>query len=410
MKRKKLGIFLYNRLFDPLIQSNFWLYINHYLTSPAGSDMVIYLVTYEDKRFPLTPDQVKLVSDWQSRGLVWRQLRWNRGTGIFPKTIDILQGFLAVGWLRLRGCGHFVSLASVAGSYLYLYYVVLRFDFFLYQFEPHSEYAIDNNMWKEGSVQYRVAHYLERKAAESAKVIASGTHFMGIRLKDEWKVRAEFFRIPTVANDKKFLFSQSNRDKTRAKLGFAANAKVLLYPGKFGDLYYREETAYMFKWIWEEDHTFHFLIVTPHRDEEVVDLFNKAKADPSTYTIVHSDYDHIHEYYWASDFAVIAVPSGPSKKFISNIKVGEYLCAGLPFLIIEGISEDYLYAINERVGVVVKDFKYEYIKSSIPEIEKYLAQDRESLRHHCREVGLAYRGFDNLNVIFRKAVHSLYNN
>lgn len=408
MEQNKLGIFLYNRLFDSLIQSNFWLYINDYLRNNKESNAIFYLITYEDYRFPITTEQQKLVEEWQTNGLIWIQLKWTPGTSIISKTKDILKGFVVILRLRLKGCKHFVSLASVAGSFLYLYHVILQFKFFLYQFEPHSEYAIDNNMWSKSSLQYKVSHYLERKAAENAKVIASGTKFMEERLKNKWKVKATFFKIPTVANDKKFLFSKQNRNAMRKKLNLSDSTKVLFYPGKFGDLYYREETAFMFKWIIEEDDNFHFLIVTPHKDEEVIALMDKANVDASYYTIAHSNYEDIHHYFAAADFAVIAVPPGPSKKFISNIKVGEYLTAGLPFLITEGISEDYIYATEKKVGVVVKDFKEEYIKKAIPEIQHYFTKDKTTLRKHCREVGLEYRGFDNLNKTFKNAVTSLF--
>lgn len=405
MKQKRIGIFLYNRLFDPLIQSNFWLYILDYLQHDKNTKF--FLITYEDARFPLTTDQLKLVEQWKAQGLEWMPLKWSPGIGIISKAIDILQGAWAVFKLRLKGYRHFVSLASVAGSYLYQYHVVLRFDFFLYQFEPHSEYAIDNNMWRKNSIQFRISNFLERRAAESAKVIASGTRFMEQRLKEEWKVKAQFFKIPTVANDRKFLFSQHNRDLTRDKLGLSADTRVLFYPGKFGDLYYRGETAFMFKWLRELDSKFHFLIVTPHKDEEIISLFEEAGVERSAYTIAHSDYTEIHLYFAAADFAVIAVPPGPSKKFISNIKVGEYLTAGLPYLITEGVSEDYLFATERKVGVVVKDFKEEYIKKAYAEIDQFLKQDKEVLRAHCRAAGVDYRGFENLNRIFKQAINYL---
>ena len=405
MKQKKVGIFLYNRLFDPLIQSNFWLYILDYLQH--DKEIKFLLITYEDPRFPLTADQLKLVEEWKAKGLEWMPLKWSPGIGIVSKAIDILQGFSAVFKLRMKGCRHFVSLASVAGSYLYLYHVVLRINYFLYQFEPHSEYAIDNNMWRKNSIQFKIAHPLEYRAAKGAKVIASGTRFMEQRLKEEWKVKAKFFKIPTVANDRKFLFSQSNRDNMRTKLGFTSSTRVLFYPGKFGDLYYRGETASMFKWLRELDSNFHFLIVTPQTDEEIIHLFNEAGVDRSHYTIAHSDYSEIHHYFAAADFAVIAVPPGPSKKFISNIKVGEYLSAGLPFLITEGVSEDYMFATERNVGVVVKDFKEEYIKNAYPEMDRFLKQNRDELRVHCRTEGLGYRGFDNLNKIFKQAISYL---
>ncbi len=402
-----LGIFLYNRLFDPLIQSNFWLYIESYLNHSDGK-FRIFLITYENENFPLTSLQTTQVAYWESKGLIWVKLKWNPGTGIVAKIKDIAQGFFAVVRLRLKGCRHFVSLASIAGSFLFLYHVVLRFRFFLYQFEPHSEYAIDNKMWKKDSIQYKLAHFLERKAASHAYVIASGTRFMQQRLKEEWKVKAAFFKIPTVANDKKFRFLQTNRDAMRKRLGLLDEQRVLFYPGKFGDLYYKIETPLMFKWLKECDPSFHFLIVTPHTDEEVMDLFESADVTGKDYTIAHSDYSEIHHYFAAADFAVIAVPPGPSKKFISNIKVGEYLTAGLPYLITEGVSEDYLFAMERGVGVVVKDFKEEFIKSAFPAIDRFLNEDRAKLRERCLQAGLAYRGFEKLNVEFQRAINYLY--
>ena len=66
-------IFLYNRLFDPLIQGNFWMYIKNILDDP-DAPYRLHVVTYEDPAIPLTPEQEKLVAHWQSQGLEWTQL------------------------------------------------------------------------------------------------------------------------------------------------------------------------------------------------------------------------------------------------------------------------------------------------------------------------------------------------
>jgi len=406
VKKEKVIIFLYNRLFDPLIQSNFWLYIKDYLEN-ENNPYDFHLITYENPDFPLTQEQQELVNYWKSRGLKWTSLTWHPGKELKNKFYDVLDGFKVVAKLRLKGYKHIVTLGSVAGTYAYLYAYPLRMKQFLYQYEPHSEYAIDNKMWSEDSLQYKISHYLERKAALYAKVIASGTVFMKERVEKEWKSMAKFFRIPTVANDKKFLFNPKIREETRKELGFDEDTWVLYYPGKFGDLYYKEEFAYMYKWLKEEESRFHMLIVTPHKDEEVIEIFDKAGVPREDYTIRHSDYDNIHRYHFAADFAIISVPQGPSKKFISNIKVGEYLCAGLPFLINKGVSEDYLYAQNKNVGVVVDGFKEEEIKKAVLKIREYLTSDRDKLREHCRTVGLEYRGFESLNPIFKEAMKTL---
>jgi len=399
----RVVIFLYNRLFDPLIQGNFWMYIDDYLQDPFKG-IRFHVVTYEDSRFPLTQAQLQKLVQWQQQGLDWTPLRWHPGIGIFGKLLDMATGLRTMLALRLKGYIHIVTLGSVAGTYAYLYARLLSMRLFLYQFEPHSEYAIDNGMWSDNSAVYKVSHYLERKAALFATSIASGTRFMQHRLKDVWQVKGRFFKIATVANDRKFLFNPSERAAMRSSLGLGDDQWVLLYPGKFGSLYFTDETAWMFRWLHELEPRLHFLIVTPHEDAEIRAIFDRAGVDHGNYTIAHSDYPDIHPYYFAADFAIIAVPPGPSKKFISNIKVGEYLCAGLPYLITKGVSEDYLVATEKDVGVVVEDFRQADIQAAWPSIKRFLEMDADARRTHCRAVGLDYRGFDSLNPVFKAAI------
>jgi hypothetical protein len=402
----KIILFLYNRFFDPLIQSNFWLYIDDYLKDPENK-FVFHVISYEDDQHPITPEQQEKYAAWQKQGLEWTPLQWHPGTSFKSKLTDIIAGFSVAARLRVRGYRYVVSYGSIAGAYAYLHARVLGIRLFMHTFEPHSEYAIDNKMWQSNSIVYRVANFLERRAAHFAVSIASGTRFMEDRLKTDWKVKGRFFKIPSAADGQKFKFDQEQRYATRIKLNLRTNQQVLLYPGKFGSLYYREETAWMFRWLLEMEPSLHFLIVTPHEDAEVRTLFDIAGVPHSAYTIAHSDYADIHNYYSAADFAVIAVPPGPSKKFISNIKVGEYLCAGLPYLITRGVSEDYLVAQDQDVGVVVDDFREADIKAAWPQIKRFLNMSTDVRRTQCRQVGLGYRGFNSLNPVFKAALSHL---
>jgi hypothetical protein len=404
--KSKVVIYLYNRLFDPLIQGNFWLYINDYLNS-SNSNIIFHVITYEDKRHPLTADQRAKVADWKSKGLSWTALDWHPGTGFRQKVADMFSGFRALFKMRARGYRNVVTLGSVAGTFAYVATAPLQMRLFLYQFEPHSEYAVDNGMWPANSLQTRIARLLERLAARYATVIASGTRAMEERVKTVWSSKAAFVQIATVANDRKFIFDPEIRRSVRAELDIQEDQHVLFYPGKFEGLYYGDETAWMFRWLLDEEPRLHFLIITPHDFDEVHARFIKAGVSRSAYSVLHSDYSDIHRYFFASDFAVIAVPPGPSKKFISNIKVGEYLCAGLPYLITRGVSEDYRFAEENDVGVVVNDFTEAEIKSAWPAIRSYLERDRGDLRAHCRMKGLGYRGFDTLNPRFKQAMSIL---
>lgn len=399
-------IYLYNRLFDPIIQGNFWLYVADYLKD-ANSPVRFHVISYEDARFPLTDTELRQAEEWQAQGLEWTKLDWHPGIGIRQKLADLLTGFRLVAILRGKGYRHIVTLGSVAGTFAYLHAVPLRLKLFLYQFEPHSEYAVDNGMWPARSLQARVSRTLERRAARYATVVASGTRFMEERVKTIWRSKAAFIKMPTVVNDEKFIFDPTQRSDVRNSLGLTEDRKVLFYPGKFGGLYYGDETAFMFRWLREKEPTLHFLIVTPHDDDEVHARFERAGVPRDAYSIRHSGYADIQRYFFAADFAVIAVPPGPSKKFISNIKVGEYLCAGLPYLITRGVSEDYLFAEENDVGVVVADFTRADIEAAWPKIRDYLQRDPVGRRAHCRAKGVGYRGFRTLRPRFREAVSQL---
>lgn len=398
-------IFLYNRLFDPLIQGNFWLYIKDYLSDPAAP-VRFHVVTYEDPRHPLTEEQIALVENWKSQGLEWTALSWHPGMSLWQKFKDVLLGVLTVACLRARGHRHIVALGSVAGSFAYMCAALLRMRLFLYQYEPHSEVSAAAGAWSEDSQQYKLARFFEKRSAKYAHVITSGTRFMGERLKSDWNVRAEFFRVPTVVNEEKFRYDPEVGQAMRKTLGITEDQPVLFYTGKFGGLYYATEIARAFAWLREYDPRLHMVIVTPNEDKYVHSLFEEAGVGRAHYHVCHSSYDEIEKFYFVGDMGLITIPPGPGQEFRSSIKVGEYLCAGMPFLTPTGVSEDYLHADEQKVGVVVKDYSEAAIRRAWPEIQGYFTQNREELRIHCRTFGVSYRGFVSLRPVFRRAINS----
>ena len=399
-------IFLYNRLFDPLIQGNFWLYIKDYLADPA-QPVRFHVVTFEDPNHPLTPAQQALVAQWQAQGLQWTALTWHPGMSLLRKARDVLSGFVALFRLRLSGSRHVVALGSIAGAFAYLCARPLRMRLFLYQYEPHSEVSRDSGAWREDSPQFRLTQHFERTSAEYAHVIASGTRFMGERVKDEWGVRADFFRVPTVVNEHKFVHDPAVEATMRASLGLAPDQPVLFYTGKFGGLYYGIEIAEAFRALLTREPRLHLLIVTPNDDAFVHGLFDQAGVARSQYSVCHSSYDDIERFYMVGDLGLITIPPGPGQKFRSSIKVGEYLCAGMPFLTPAGVSEDYLHATEQDVGVVVPDYAPANILAAWPAIQRYLAEDKATRRARCRTFGIRYRGFSSLNPVFRSAMTAL---
>ena len=406
MPGKTTIIFLYNRLFDPVVQSNLWLYIKDFLDDPHAT-VRFHVVSYEDPNVPLTDKQKKLVEEWQSQGLEWTALNWHPGKNLLFKLLDLLAGFFTVARLRRHGTRHIIAMAAIAGCFAYVCALVLRMRLLIYSYEPHSDVSVASGVWSNGSPQARLTRFFEKRSAEFAHVIVSGTRFMRDRLKDEWKVRAAFFQIPTVVDEVKFNFDPKVARDTRAELGITPNQPVLFYSGKFGGLYYAEEIPRAYSWLREYEPNLHLLIVTPNNDDYVHGLFDAAGIDRAHYSICHSSYEEIEKYYFVGDMGLITIPPGPGQEFRSSIKVGEYLCAGMPFLTPTGVSEDYIHATEQDVGVVVESFNEAPIRSAWPEIKRYLDENREERCARCRAFGIKYRGFISLKPVFKSAVEVL---
>jgi hypothetical protein len=405
MKKEKLLYFFYNRLNDPLLQSNIFLYINE-LAKENIYDVAI--ITYEDSKFFLTENEIDTINKkFAQQNIQWYRLKWHPGSHIFYKIIDLITGFLKVFNLTVfKGYKNIISLGSIAGSFIYLYSRILKINFYLYQYEPHSEYAVDNNIWGADSAQFKLLNKYEKSSVKNCKVVSSGTIYMQNRLKN-WGVKAHFIKIRSVANSELFNFSEIKRNEFRSLHKIDASKKLIIYPGKLGDLYFDASILISaFKNLFHHLSGLHFLIVSPNLDEIKKELkkYNDDDFKNSFLLLPPISYSQMPTVLSASDLGIVAVAPGPSKKFISNIKVGEYLCSGLPYLICKGISEDDIVAKENNVGVVVNNFSEEALKDSYSEINSLLSQPKNLMVEKCRKIGVEYRGFKNQFTEYKKAL------
>jgi hypothetical protein len=407
--KKKIIIYLYNRFHDPLIQGNIWQYINNITAYQSESVYEFAIITYEDDRFELSTEEMnRIKADLKKRNIKWMPVKWHSGTSVVRKAVDLMQGFWILTKLRFRGFRFIVSLASVAGSFAYIGAIVLRMRLYLYQYEPHSEFAVESGIWKASSVSFRILKFLEKKSAFYASVISTGTDYMLDRLKS-WNVKASLYKIPSVTNDQFFLYDSVLRKTVRDKLGIAADKKVFVYAGKFGDLYYGIEIIRVFKWLSECINNSYFLIITPQDLDVVRNWIADVKLEKNRIGLTSANYEDMPGLLSACDFGIVNIPPTPSQKFRSPIKVGEYLCCGLPYLICKGISEDDIYAKKNNVGVVVNEFSREEILNAIPNIVSLLSEPKEILQLRCRKTGVDYRGLSNLQNRFEIALQNLTN-
>ncbi len=401
---KKAVAYIYNSFKDPLFQSNMYLYL---LDAAKELDYAFVLITYEQPDHTISDDEKeKLKNELNEKNIKWIPLKWHSGKfKLFKKIWDVLCGLFVILKYRARGYNRIVSLGTVSGSFAYIYSKMFGLKHYLYQYEPHSEFLKDVGVWRSNSISFRLLNLLEKKSGLNTEVIATGTKYMLERL-SKMNSQASTFRIPSCVDDSLFEFSEKDRSGIRKNLGII-DRKVLVYAGKFGGIYYDKEVFNLCATIHRKDTSFYFMILSGNDHDEIKNEFLKRGLTENDFYVSQVSHNQMFKYLSASDIGLVSVPPLPSQKFRSPIKVGEYLCCGLPYIVCKGISEDDVYATKYKVGIVLDDFEKASVDSKFVEILKILSEDKVSLRNRCRKVGLDYRGFENLRSVSLSAFRDL---
>ncbi|UOQ74431.1 hypothetical protein [Hymenobacter cellulosilyticus] len=392
MPERHVIIFVYNSSDDPLFKGNLLLLLEH--VGRQQPDLRLHLITYEQVEYALTPaQQEQRRQEFARFNMQWHPLTWHSGSfKLLKKAYDLLAGIFLVLRLKLKfGARSVVSLGTVSGSFAFLIAKLYGLKYYGYQYEPHSEFMLDCNIWPASSPAYRGLHYLERLSGMHADILSTGTVHMMNRL-EQWGSKAKVYKLPSCVDETKIYYRPEGRERVRAKYGIPASQQVILYLGKFGGIYYDKEIAELFYTLHQHDPQLFFLIVSPDPAEHIAGLMQAASLPAASYTVTRSPYEQVQDYISAADFGIVAVPSLPSQRFRSPIKVGEYLCCGLPYLVCAGVSEDDSVAEKNGVGVVVQEFSPAEANRVYPQIARLLAAEKNGLRAKCRAAGIAYRG------------------
>jgi hypothetical protein len=406
MPRKKIIFFIYNSFKDPLFQSALYEYL---LDNASTKKYKFLLLSYEQNDFFIPEiEKNNIKSFLKEKDIKWVDLKWHSGSfKIIKKGFDLLIAFLLLAYYRTLGFNKIISFGTLAGTISHINSRLLLLDHCVYQYEPHSEFLRDCNVWNQQSLAFRILNYFEKKMAYSAKILATGTNYMLDRLKS-WKSPAMTFWVPSAVNDKIFKLDIAKRNDIRKDLGFE-NKKVIIYVGKFGEFYFSlDEVIGVLKQFYLSDpENIRFIVLSPQDQQMIRKEFEKKEIPANCFFVTKVPYIDVRHYLSAADFGIVAIPSKPSQKYRSPIKIGEYLCCGLPYLVCEGISEDDLLAMEENVGVVVKDFSNEEIQKAIPKAMKLMEEDSTQLYERCRQAGIKYRGLSRFKNTMREILEKL---
>ncbi|MEM6297520.1 MAG: hypothetical protein AAF740_02410 [Bacteroidota bacterium] len=213
--------------------------------------------------------------------------------------------------------------------------------------------------------------------------------------------------MPISVDANKFQFSEEARSEVRQEFGMS-DRRVVLYLGKFNGLYYSpKEVAEFCKLLHDKDPNFFFFTITPDSLEEIEGIY-KAAGIPEDSFLVHGKvpYQTVEKYISAADWGLVAIPPLPSQRYRTPVKVGNYLCCGLPYIITSGIADDDTLAIEEGVGAVFESLKSEDFEEGWKQIEEISSIDTETLRLKCRTIGNRERGIDRATEVLDQILTS----
>lgn len=287
---------------------------------------------------------------------------------------------------------------ALAGQLGYFLKRRLAIPFVVESLEPHNEYMIESGIWKAAGVSDRIYKKWERQQINAAIFLLPVTFNYQERLKREGVSEEKMMVMPCAVDADLFRFDQEMRTRMRRQLNIPPETTVGIYVGKFGGIYYKEEAFELFEKTARHFQDFHLLILTPQDDvaEELARIYLSG-VKCTVLCVAHSE---VPGYLSAADLAFATYKPGPSKEYLSPIKIGEYWAAGLPVLITSGVGDESLFLEPDGGGAKF-EMNSESIKLAVEKVEKLIGK-REPI------AGLAakYRSFQTVKSTYETIISS----
>jgi hypothetical protein len=376
---------------DPLFQGLLWRIVQK---SKREGDRIV-LITLE--RSPASSDR-KL--ELRLSGVLWHPILFVQGNAFaWKKAAMLVRAMCSVLFLT---CWYRPKLVftsgSLAASLAWPTTAIARVKQVVYAFEPHSLFVLEQKNLPESSLAYRAMVFFEKRVMLGRSKMFTGTE-EGIRWVKKTAPKADVSKLPTGADEELFYFRALDRTTIREKMGVNKEA-VIVYVGKFGDLYLGEELIAFFAQCKALRDDLFFLLLTPQEcKESALTWLKKYNISPNSFYLDSCALHELPSYLSAGDVGVVAYANIPSRSFTSPTKSGNYLLSGLPYAVQEGTSEDGVMLTKHNCGYVIPSYELKEVPGFLDFLQRCQAEDAKELRERCRTAGMAYR---SLSIALRK--------
>ncbi|MFC1590130.1 glycosyltransferase, partial [Candidatus Omnitrophota bacterium] len=389
-RKKKVLYLSYNGLLEPILPSQGIPYMKQ-MHERGGYDFV--LLTWEkaiDVKNRGKAGIKALKEDLRICGIEWHCLRYHKRPRHFATLYDLIAGFFKCLYLiPLKGVG-IVHTRGITPGVIPLFLSKLFRIKILYDMRGLlAEEYVGGGMWSEGGLPFRLVKFAEARMLRSADAVTvlTNKHYMlnkGLSTLKSADVPMEV--IPCCVDTGSFGYGVNSEDQRaggiKEKLGLNGRF-VLLYPGKIGSFYYMDEMLDFFKCSLDEVPNATFLILTRDSTSGLIKAIEKKGISASSVKVMSSTYDEMPALMRIADAGIFFI--NPYKKIGSSpIKMGEFLASGVPVIINPGVGDTEGLVRENKVGVVVEEFKPDDYREALRELIA-IKGEGEALKRRCRQ-------------------------
>jgi glycosyltransferase involved in cell wall biosynthesis len=334
-------------LSEPLCQSQ----SVPYLKALAARGYQSCLMTFERPPYALTgADADAARRQLADAGICWHPLAYHSRANIIGVAVDGARTLSTSVNAILRHGARIVHTRTSVPAALGLVAARLTRRRFLYDADSElSEEYADGGHWTRGGMSYRALSAMEnlcRRQADSIVVLTERLRADFVRR----GVRAPMTVIPCCIDTGGFRRDEGARAARRLELGIGDEI-LLVYVGKIGPRYMLDETM-AFVGAAGRRGPVHMLILS-HGDVAAFRSVAAAHGIADVVTVRSATHGEIPGWLSAADAGLALIRPTASECGSSPIKVSEYLAAGLPVVITDGIGDLSEAIDSSNLGVVV---------------------------------------------------------
>jgi len=376
----------YFGLREPLVQTQ----VLPYLRELSRSRITTHLLTFEPGWPRSWSDEER--AGWRNRlrvdGIEWKALAYHRKPSALATLYDILAGTLTA--VRLARLERIEVLHARAHIPMAMALLARRLCGAKIIFDIRGLVAdeyVDAGIWTERGTIYRTIKWIERIGIAKSEQIVVLTERMFNWLVDEMKANpAKIEVIPCCADLSRF---NGRSDGAKAETYNAERFEVV-YAGSVTGLYMLEEMGRFFLALRERRPNAYLRILTSSRAAEASETLRNLGLGVEDFWVGAIPPSEIPTYLRSAKIGLSFRKPTFSQIAASPTKIPEYLAAGIPVVSNAGIGDTDRALLDDRIGIVVKDFNRDAYDQAVNGLLELL-EDVE-LADRCRRS--AYERFD----------------